>query len=86
MFLTLSFLCYIVYESMQRNVLLFSLQGPNLQHIIMKQYFNPPDLDSFFGIIEPPKLENIFYKTKPRYFKRTSSAVWNSPPPIGNHY
>lgn len=54
--------------------------GPNLQQIIMKQYFNPPDLDSFFGQIEPPKLENIFYKSKPRYFKRTSSAVWHSPP------
>lgn len=46
----------------------------------MKQYFNPPDLDSFFGPIESPRLENIFYKSKPRYFKRTSSAVWHSPP------
>uniref|UniRef100_UPI0037E79D32 inner centromere protein A isoform X3 n=1 Tax=Semicossyphus pulcher TaxID=241346 RepID=UPI0037E79D32 len=55
-------------------------EGQNLQQIIMKQYFNPPDLDSFFGTIEPPKLENIFYKSKPRYFKRTSSAVWHSPP------
>ncbi|KAG7522924.1 hypothetical protein JOB18_034285 [Solea senegalensis] len=55
-------------------------EGPNLQQIIMKQYFNPPDFDSFFGEIEPPRLENIFYKSKPRYFKRTSSAVWHSPP------
>ncbi|XP_061891350.1 inner centromere protein A-like isoform X3 [Entelurus aequoreus] len=58
-------------------------EGHNLQTIIMKQYFNPPDLDSFFGSIEAPKLENIFYKSKPRYFKRTSSAVWHSPP-VGN--
>ncbi|XP_061892000.1 inner centromere protein-like isoform X2 [Entelurus aequoreus] len=58
-------------------------EGHNLQKIIMKQYFNPPDLDSFFGSIEAPKLENIFYKSKPRYFKRTSSAVWHSPP-VGN--
>ena len=62
------------------SVSCFLLPGPNLQQIIMKQYFNPPDLDSFFGKIEPPKLENIFYKSKPRYFKRTSSAVWHSPP------
>ncbi|XP_061825499.1 inner centromere protein B-like isoform X2 [Nerophis lumbriciformis] len=55
-------------------------EGHNLQKIIMKQYFNPPDLDSFFGSIEAPNLENIFYKSKPRYFKRTSSAVWHSPP------
>ncbi|XP_026168074.1 inner centromere protein isoform X2 [Mastacembelus armatus] len=55
-------------------------EGPNLQQIIMKQYFNPPDFDSFFGVIEPPKLESIFYKSRPRYFKRTSSAVWHSPP------
>lgn len=54
--------------------------GHKLQQIIMKQYFNPPDLDAFFGSIEPPRLENIFYKSKPRYFKRTSSAVWHSPP------
>lgn len=54
--------------------------GHKLQQIIMKQYFNPPDLDTFFGSIEPPRLENIFYKSKPRYFKRTSSAVWHSPP------
>uniref|UniRef100_A0A3Q3IPD8 Chromosome passenger complex (CPC) protein INCENP N-terminal domain-containing protein n=1 Tax=Monopterus albus TaxID=43700 RepID=A0A3Q3IPD8_MONAL len=48
--------------------------------IIMKQYFNPPDLDSFFGVVEPPRLESIFYKSKPHYFKGTSSAVWHSPP------
>ncbi|XP_061773194.1 inner centromere protein isoform X2 [Nerophis ophidion] len=58
-------------------------EGHNLQKIIRKQYFSPPDLDSFFGSIEAPKLENIFYKSKPRYFKRTSSAVWHSPP-VGN--
>ncbi|KAK5927912.1 hypothetical protein CgunFtcFv8_013020 [Champsocephalus gunnari] len=51
-----------------------------LQQIIVKQYFNPPNFESFLGIIEPPKLEDIFNKKKPRYFKRTSSAVWHSPP------
>ncbi|XP_032379935.1 inner centromere protein A isoform X2 [Etheostoma spectabile] len=67
-------------ESAPRKTIPSWAEGHNLQQIIMKQYFNPPDLDSFFGTIEPPKLENIFYKSKPRYFKRTSSAVWHSPP------
>ncbi|XP_060932834.1 inner centromere protein B [Limanda limanda] len=67
-------------ESAPRKPIPSWAEGPNLQQIIMKQYFNPPDIESFFGKIEPPKLENIFYKSKPRYFKRTSSAVWLSPP------
>ncbi|CAK6961480.1 inner centromere protein [Scomber scombrus] len=67
-------------ESAPRKPIPSWAEGHNLQQIIMKQYFNPPDMDSFFGAIEAPKLENIFYKSKPRYFKRTSSAVWHSPP------
>lgn len=63
-------------------MVIFLSLGHNLNQIIMKQYFNPPDLDSFFGVIEPPKLEDIFYKSKPRYFKRTSSAVWHLPPTL----
>uniref|UniRef100_A0A8C6UYF9 Chromosome passenger complex (CPC) protein INCENP N-terminal domain-containing protein n=1 Tax=Neogobius melanostomus TaxID=47308 RepID=A0A8C6UYF9_9GOBI len=42
-------------------------------------------LDCFFGKVEAPNLEKIFYKSKPRYFKRTSSAVWHSPPGGGNN-
>ncbi|XP_020559318.1 inner centromere protein isoform X1 [Oryzias latipes] len=67
-------------ESAPRKPIPSWAEGPYLKQIIMKQYFNPPDLDSYFGTVEPPKLENIFYKSKPRYFKRTSSAVWHSPP------
>ncbi|KAM9754782.1 inner centromere protein A isoform 3-T3 [Menidia menidia] len=67
-------------ESAPRKPIPSWAQGSNLNQIIRKQYFNPPDLESFLGIIEPPKLEDIFYKSKPRYFKRTSSAVWHSPP------
>ncbi|XP_066556437.1 inner centromere protein isoform X8 [Amia ocellicauda] len=55
-------------------------EGRQLQQAMLQQYFNPLDLDGHFGDIEPPKLEDIFYKSKPRYFKRTSSAVWHSPP------
>ncbi|KAF4797579.1 inner centromere protein-like protein [Turdus rufiventris] len=54
--------------------------GAQLQQAIVHQYYNPPDLDALFGAIPSPKLEHIFYKSKPRYFKRTSSAVWHSPP------
>ncbi|XP_077177317.1 inner centromere protein isoform X2 [Paroedura picta] len=54
--------------------------GNQLTEAIIHQYYNPCDTDAFFGIIKSPKLEEIFYKSKPRYQKRTSSAVWNSPP------
>ncbi|XP_064516010.1 inner centromere protein-like [Pseudopipra pipra] len=55
-------------------------QGTQLQQALLHQYYNPPDVDALFGPIPTPKLEDIFYKSKPRYFKRTSSAVWHSPP------
>ncbi|XP_009878867.1 PREDICTED: inner centromere protein [Charadrius vociferus] len=54
--------------------------GNQLTQAVMRQYYNPPKVDLLFGAIASPKLEDIFYKSKPRYFKRTSSAVWNSPP------
>ncbi|KAL0155407.1 hypothetical protein M9458_049670, partial [Cirrhinus mrigala] len=55
-----------------------------LQQTIMKHYYNPLDLNAYFGEPEPPKLEAIFKRTKARFFKRTSSAVWHSPPRLGN--
>ncbi|XP_059507981.1 inner centromere protein A-like isoform X2 [Stegostoma tigrinum] len=54
--------------------------GKQLQQALIKQYYHPFDVDKFFGIIQPPDLRNIFGKIKPRYLKRTSSAVWHSPP------
>ncbi|XP_072322149.1 inner centromere protein A-like isoform X3 [Scyliorhinus torazame] len=54
--------------------------GKPLQQALIKQYYHPLDVDKFFGDIQPPNLENIFGKSKPRYLKRTSSAVWQSPP------
>ncbi|XP_059917876.1 inner centromere protein isoform X2 [Gadus macrocephalus] len=72
-------------ESAPRKPIPSWAEGHNLQQAITKQYFNPPDLHTYFGVCEPPKLEDIFYKSKPRYFKRTSSAVWHSPPRHG-HY
>ncbi|XP_067090943.1 inner centromere protein-like isoform X2 [Osmerus mordax] len=71
-------------ESAPRKPIPSWAEGINLKQSTMKQYFNPLDLHTYFGEVELLKLENIFYKSKPRYFKRTSSAVWNSPPKRGN--
>ncbi|XP_030307371.1 inner centromere protein [Calypte anna] len=54
--------------------------GHLLIQAVARQYHKPPNVDALFGVIPSPKLEDIFYKSKPRYFKRTSSAVWSSPP------
>ncbi|NWV82181.1 INCE protein, partial [Dasyornis broadbenti] len=54
--------------------------GAQLQQAIVHQYYHPVDVNALFGAIPSPRLEDIFYKSKPRYFKRTSSAVWHSPP------
>ncbi|KAM4846022.1 inner centromere protein [Thomomys bottae] len=55
-------------------------RGTQLSQAIVHQYYNPPNLVEIFGTILPLDLEDIFKKSKPRYHKRTSSAVWNSPP------
>ncbi|XP_051548647.1 inner centromere protein A-like isoform X2 [Myxocyprinus asiaticus] len=75
-------------ESAPRKPIPSWAEGMQLQQAIMKQYYHPLDLNSHFGEPEPPKLEEIFRQTKPRFFKRTSSAVWHSPPrlgKLGNH-
>ncbi|XP_069713057.1 inner centromere protein A-like [Phaenicophaeus curvirostris] len=54
--------------------------GAQLNQAIIHQYYHPVNVDELFGLIPSPKLEDIFGKSKPRYFKRTSSAVWHSPP------
>ncbi|NWI63228.1 INCE protein, partial [Todus mexicanus] len=54
--------------------------GFQLNQAILHQYYHPVNVDQIFGVIPSPKLEDIFGKNKPRYFKRTSSAVWHSPP------
>ncbi|XP_038854473.1 inner centromere protein-like [Salvelinus namaycush] len=55
-------------------------KGDQLKQTMKKQYFNPTDVDCHYGEIEPPMLDRIFYKNKPRYLKRTSSGIWHSPP------
>ncbi|XP_044115381.1 inner centromere protein isoform X2 [Neovison vison] len=58
-------------------------RGTQLSQAIIHQYYHPPNLLELFGSILPLDLEDIFKKSKPRYHKRTSSAVWNSPPLLG---
>ncbi|NXM68853.1 INCE protein, partial [Serilophus lunatus] len=67
-------------ESQPRKPVPAWATGNQLSQAVIRQYYNPPDVDALFGVILSPKLEQIFYKSKPRYFKRTSSAVWHSPP------
>ncbi|XP_069713259.1 inner centromere protein [Phaenicophaeus curvirostris] len=67
-------------ESHPRKPIPAWASGNLLSQAVIRQYYNPPNIDELFGAIPSPKLEDIFYKNKPRYFKRTSSAVWNSPP------
>lgn len=59
-------------------------RGTQLSQAIIRQYYHPPNLPELFGTILQLDLEDIFKKSKPRYHKRTSSAVWNSPPLQGS--
>ncbi|XP_063145310.1 inner centromere protein [Candoia aspera] len=70
-------------ESQPRKPIPAWATGNQLSQAILRQYYNPPNTKALFGVVKSPRLEEIFYKSKPRYFKRTSSAVWNSPPFTG---
>ncbi|XP_028917055.1 inner centromere protein isoform X1 [Ornithorhynchus anatinus] len=67
-------------ESHPRKPIPAWANGHLLSQAVIRQYYRPPDVDQMFGFISNPKLEDIFYQNKPRYHKRTSSAVWHSPP------
>lgn len=67
-------------ESKPRKPIPAWASGNQLSQAMCQQYYHPIDVDKFYGIIDSPKLEDMFYKSKPRYYKRTSSAVWHSPP------
>ncbi|KAM4017311.1 inner centromere protein isoform 1-T3 [Anomaloglossus baeobatrachus] len=71
-------------ESKPRKPIPAWASGNQLAQAMRHQYYNPIDVDKVFGPIESPKLEEMFNKSKPRYYKRTSSAVWHSPPLSGN--
>ncbi|CAI9594655.1 unnamed protein product [Staurois parvus] len=67
-------------ESKPRKPIPAWASGSELAQTMQQQYYRPIDVDKIFGTIDSPKLEDLFYKRKPRYYKRTSSAVWHSPP------
>ncbi|XP_069821817.1 inner centromere protein isoform X2 [Dendropsophus ebraccatus] len=67
-------------ESKPRKPIPAWASGNQLAQAMRHQYYHPIDVDKVYGPIESPKLEDLFYKSKPRYYKRTSSAVWHSPP------
>ncbi|MEE6508600.1 hypothetical protein FKM82_021978 [Ascaphus truei] len=67
-------------ESQPRKPIPPWASGALLTQAMHQQYYNPLDVRRLCGPIENPKLEEMFSKSKPRFFKRTSSAVWHSPP------
>ncbi|KAJ8032025.1 Inner centromere protein [Holothuria leucospilota] len=72
-------------EENPRKVIPKWAQGAALRALCVKQFLQPPDLDALFPLIEAPNLDLLFPKKRARFFKRTSSAVWNSPPLPHNH-
>ncbi|XP_041353872.1 inner centromere protein A-like isoform X2 [Gigantopelta aegis] len=54
-------------------------QGQTLKAALIQQHYFPPDLDALFPKIVPPDLKDMFAKQKPRFNKRGSSAIWDSP-------
>ncbi|KAB7504163.1 Inner centromere protein, partial [Armadillidium nasatum] len=57
--------------------------GNMLRKQLFYQEHIPPDLDAVFPpnvLLQMPDLSKIFAKRRSRFYKRTSSAVWNTPP------
>merc|ERR1712227_291200 len=55
-------------------------EGTHLRTALLKQCYMGPDVDYIFFRIEDPDLSVMFNQQKKRYFKRTSSACWDSAP------
>uniref|UniRef100_A0A8B9FYP7 Inner centromere protein n=1 Tax=Amazona collaria TaxID=241587 RepID=A0A8B9FYP7_9PSIT len=67
-------------ESQPRKPIPAWASSTQLNQAVLRLYYNPPSVDAVFGTMPSLQLQDIFYKSKPRYLRRTSSAVWNSPP------
>ncbi|KAM9302098.1 inner centromere protein [Gastrophryne carolinensis] len=67
-------------ESKPRKPIPAWASGSQLTQAVHQQYHRPMNVNKIFGKIDSPNLELLFSKSKPRYYKRTSSAVWHSPP------
>jgi len=55
-------------------------EGTQLRTALLKQCYMGPDVDNIFYSIEDPDLSVMFNQQKKRYFKRTSSACWDTAP------
>ena len=55
-------------------------QGSALKAAILNQFSDKHIADRLFGEIALPKLEEIFKRKRKRFFVRSSSAFWDSPP------
>merc|ERR1712080_610862 len=55
--------------------------GSRLNKQLTRQFYTDIEPDEIFvNAMQPLRLEIIFNSSKTRYFKRTSSAHWSSPP------
>eukprot|EP00092_Neocalanus_flemingeri_P037642 GFUD01040979.1.p1 GENE.GFUD01040979.1~~GFUD01040979.1.p1 ORF type:complete len:965 (+),score=307.98 GFUD01040979.1:49-2895(+) len=60
-------------------------EGTQLRTALLKQCYMGPDLDKIFCTVEMPDLSTMFDHQRKRFFKRTSSAVWETPPESFKH-
>merc|ERR1712083_416843 len=54
-------------------------EGSVLRTSLLKQCYMPQDLDKIFSSFDMPDLSTMFATQRKRFFKRTSSAVWEPP-------
>ncbi|VDK82328.1 unnamed protein product [Litomosoides sigmodontis] len=67
-------------EENPRKPIPFWAQGERLQNALRKQVVQTCiDPDVYFGPVRTPMLDKIFARSRTRYHKRTSSALWTSP-------
>merc|ERR1719318_1196655 len=59
--------------------------GSQLRTALLKQCYMGPDLDMIFANVEMPDLSSMFAQQRKRFLKRTSSAVWETPPESFKH-
>merc|ERR1712150_294391 len=72
-------------EDNPRKVIPQWAQGSCLRTTLMKQSFQPPDVNLIFAVQDAtPDLISVFGSTSRRFTKRTSSAVWGRAPATHN--
>jgi len=72
-------------EDCPRKVVPKWAEGSQLRTALLKQCYMGPDLDMIFANVEMPDLSTMFAQQRKRFFKRTSSAVWETPPESFKH-